>query len=316
MEKLAEAYTLAYEAAYSSVSGQYSLWEEAAEVVATSAGTINTALDSQITYWQNYNSNLQSLTDRSKDIEGLGDMIASFADGSTDSVNAVAGMATATDEELAAMVADWQTLQAEQDKVATSIAELTANFNAEMDALQTALADDIAAMNLSEEAAASGKYTIEGFIGGATDMLPQVQAAYARIAQAAMAAIDSTLDINSPSREMEYRAEMTWAGYIKQTREMEPEVMNAMSEAANLGVQAAEAQALMNPVRAEAIIARSADMGNGSSQLPPIQVSITVEGDASADTAENLKAATGEVIEAVLEAIDERDQDRQRRSYS
>ena len=31
-------------------------------------------------------------------------MIASFADGSTDSVNAVAGMASATDEELAAMV--------------------------------------------------------------------------------------------------------------------------------------------------------------------------------------------------------------------
>ncbi len=316
MQELAEAYTLAYEAAYSSVSGQYALWDEAAEVVATSAGTINTAIDSQITYWQNYNSNLQSLTDRSKDIEGLSDMIASFADGSTDSVNAVAGMATATDEELAAMVADWQALQEEQDKVATSIAELTAGFNAEMDALQTALADDIAAMNLSEEAAASGKYTIEGFIGGATDMLPQVQAAYARIAQAAMAAIDSTLDINSPSREMEYRAEMTWAGYIKQTREMEPEVMSAMSEAANLGVQAAEAQTLMTPVRAETIIARYADTGNGSSQLPPIQVSITVEGDASVDTAETLKAATGEVIEAVLEAIDERDQDRQRRSYS
>ena len=316
MEALAEAYTLAYNAAYESVSGQYSLWDEAAEVVATSAGTINTALDSQITYWQNYNSNLQSLTDRSKDIEGLSDMIASFADGSTDSVNAVAGMATATDEELAAMVSDWQTLQAEQDKVATSIAELTADFNAEMDALQTALANDIAAMNLSEEAAASGKYTIEGFIGGATDMLPQVQAAYARIAQAAMSAIDSTLDINSPSREMEYRAEMTWAGYIKQTREMEPEVMSAMSEAANLGVQAAEAQTLMNPVRAETILERSADTGNGSSQLPPIQVSITVEGDASADTAESLKAATGEVIEAVLEAINERDQDRQRRSYS
>ncbi len=316
MEKLAEAYTLAYEAAYSSVSGQYSLWEEAAEVVATSAGTINTALDSQITYWQNYNSNLQSLTDRSKDIEGLSDMIASFADGSTDSVNAVAGMATATDEELTAMVADWQALQEEQDKVATSIAELTAAFNEEMDVLQTALADDITAMNLSEEAATSGKYTIEGFIDGATDMLPQVQAAYARIAQAAMAAIDSTLDINSPSREMEYRAEMTWAGYINQTREMEPEVMSAMSEAANLGVQAAEVQALMNPVRTEAVIARSADTGNGSSQLPPIQVSITVEGDASADTAENLKAATGEVIEAVLEAIDDRDQDRQRRLYS
>lgn len=105
---LTEAYTEAYNAAYESVSGQYQLWDEAAAVVATSAGSINSALESQIAYWQNYNTNLQSLTERSADIEGLSDVIASFADGSSESVNAVAGMASATDEELAAMVANWR----------------------------------------------------------------------------------------------------------------------------------------------------------------------------------------------------------------
>lgn len=191
MEALAEAYTEAYNAAYESVSGQYSLWDKASTVVATSAYTINSAIDSQITYWQDYNSNLTSLGDRSKDIEGLSDMIASFADGSTESVKAIAGMSAATDEELTAMVADWQILQEEQKAVSESIAELTNNFTAEMDRLQSELAADIEAMNLSEEAASSGRSTIQGFINAANQMLPQVQSAYQRIANAARAALSS-----------------------------------------------------------------------------------------------------------------------------
>ena len=59
---LVTAYTEAYDAALESISGQYQLWDEAAGVVATSAGTINSALESQITYWQDYNANLQTLT--------------------------------------------------------------------------------------------------------------------------------------------------------------------------------------------------------------------------------------------------------------
>ena len=72
MSALTEAYNEAYGAALDSISGQYALWDEAAKVVETSAGSINNALESQITYWQDYNANLQSLTERSADIEGLG----------------------------------------------------------------------------------------------------------------------------------------------------------------------------------------------------------------------------------------------------
>lgn len=320
MEALAEAYTLAYEAAYSSVSGQYSVWDEAAKVVATSASTINTALDSQITYWQNYNSNLQSLTDRSKDIEGLSDMIASFADGSTDSVNAVAGMAIATDEELAAIVADWQTLQAEQDKVATSIAELSTNFTAEMEVLKTQLERDIEEMDLSDDAATSAKYTIQGFINGATDMLPQVQAAYAQVARAAMDAIDSTLDINSPSKEMEYRAEMTWAGYINQTREMEPEVMNAMSEAAGAGADATDIQLMT--FAPQLIAALSGYKGAATEAVSSyhaapvsIQVSFQITGDATADVVDALDRYGDEFAERVLAVVEEAGIDATRRGY-
>ncbi len=319
---LAEAYTRAYNAALESVQGQYAIWDEAAEVVATSAGTINLALDSQVTYWQNYNTNLQSLSERSKDIEGLSDMIASFADGSTDSVNAVAGMANATNEELAAMVEDWQNLQAEQKKAADSIAELTKNLDEEMAALQQSLADDIAAMDLSEEAVASGKNTIQGFIDGANDMLPQVNAAYARIAQAASAALEANLIGNSISGNGTglngYAGGTHYAERgVAIVGEKGPELVffnggeqvmtaaetsTAIAEASSFNVMPAEAQAFTDTV-------------NQSPNLPPIQVSVTVEGNASPDTVENLKDAAGDLIEAVLEAIDDRERDRLRRAY-
>lgn len=241
---LVTAYTDAYDAALESISGQYQLWDEAAGVVATSAGTINSALESQIIYWQNYNANLQTLTERSADIEGLSEMIATFADGSEESVNAIAGMAGATDEQLATMVANWQTLQSEQEAAAGSVADLKTDFTATMDELQSELAADIEAMDLGPEAAESGKATIQGFITGAEGMLPQVQAAYSRIAQAAIDAIDAKLDIHSPSRVMEEKADMTWAGYIQETEALEPDVAEAMSSAAGAGFDAFSAEEL------------------------------------------------------------------------
>ena len=185
MAALAEAYNEAYTAALDSISGQYNLWDEAAAVVETSAGSINNALESQITYWDNYNQNLESLRERTADIEGLSDVIASFADGSEDSVNAIAGMASASDEDLAAMVANWQELQQAQADASQSIADLKTDFSNQTDELQSDLAADIEAMDLGDEATAAGRATIQGYIDAASDMLPQVKSAYANLARAA-----------------------------------------------------------------------------------------------------------------------------------
>ena len=209
---LSTAYAEAYDAALESISGQYQLWDEAAGVVATSAGSINSALESQITYWQNYNANLQTLTERSSDIAGLSEMIASFADGSQESVNAIAGMAGATDEQLATMVSNWKALQAEQKAAAGSVADLKTDFTAAMDELLAELVADIEAMDLGQAAEDSARATILGYVNGAEEMLPQVQAAYSRVAQAAIDAVDAKLEIHSPSRVMEEKANMTWAG--------------------------------------------------------------------------------------------------------
>lgn len=327
---LATAYTEAYDAALESISGQYQLWDEAAGVVATSAGTINSALESQITYWQDYNANLQTLTERSADIEGLSEMIASFADGSEESVNAIAGMAGATDEQLATMVANWQTLQTEQEAAAGSVADLKTDFTATMDELQAELAADIEAMDLGTEAAESGKATIQGFVSGAEAMLPQVQAAYSRIAQAAIDAIDAKLEIHSPSRVMEEKADMTWAGYIKETEALQPDVAEAMSGMAGAGVEAFSAEEiqavgiapqlmayLASYQAGNAISAESGAGGGGGSIVIYFEPQYDLAGVTNAAELEAILAAHDEDMrELILEVLQEAGVDAARRAYT
>ena len=327
---LVTAYTEAYDAALESISGQYQLWDEAAGVVATSAGTINSALESQITYWQDYNANLQTLTERSADIEGLSEMIASFADGSEESVNAIAGMAGATDEQLATMVANWQTLQTEQEAAAGSVADLKTDFTATMDELQAELAADIEAMDLGAEAAASGKATIQGFVSGAEAMLPQVQAAYSRIAQAAIDAIDAKLEIHSPSRVMEEKADMTWAGYIKETEALQPDVAEAMSGMAGAGVEAFSAEEiqavgiapqlmayLASYQAGNAISAESGAGGGGGSIVIYFEPQYDLAGVTNAAELEAILAAHDEDMrELILEVLQEAGVDAARRAYT
>ena len=185
MAELSAAYGEAYKAAAESIVGQYDLWDKADKVVATSAASINKNLEGQAEYWRNYNANLAGLTERTGEIDGLREMLASFADGSSESVNAVAGMAKATDKELEKMVASWTALQEEQGLVAGSLAEIETDFEKSMAAIQTELTEAVTAMDLSDEAAQSGKSTLEGFISGSESMLPAVIAAYGRISQAA-----------------------------------------------------------------------------------------------------------------------------------
>lgn len=327
---LVTAYTEAYDAALESISGQYQLWDEAAGVVATSAGTINSALESQITYWQDYNANLQTLTERSADIEGLSEMIASFADGSEESVNAIAGMAGATDEQLATMVANWQTLQTEQEAAAGSVADLKTDFTATMDELQAELAADIEAMDLGAEAAASGRATIQGFVSGAEGMLPQVQAAYSRIAQAAIDAIDAKLEIHSPSRVMEEKADMTWAGYIKETEALQPDVAEAMSGMAGAGVEAFSAEEiqavgiapqlmayLASYQASNAISAEGGAGGGGGSIVIYFEPQYDLAGVTNAAELEAILAAHDEDMrELILEVLQEAGVDAARRAYT
>lgn len=162
--ELGEAYHEVKDAAQSSIEGQYKLWDEAAIVIATDIQTINTALETQLAYWSDYNTDLANLIARSDDIDGLGDVIATFADGSADSVNAIAGMARASDDELRKMVENWQKVKAQQEETSESLAQLETDFDDTLAIMQSDLESAIDDMNLGDESAEAAKSTIDAYI--------------------------------------------------------------------------------------------------------------------------------------------------------
>lgn len=212
-EKLVEAYNTAYDAAEKSIGGQYEIWDKASSVSATSVDTLNKNLESQTTYWQDYNTNLDTLREKAGSIEGLSDMVAGFADGSKESVDAIAGMAQAAQDgggKLETMVKNWQDLQQAQKDASGALADLTTDFSSKMDELAQKAGDTVDELDMSAEAAKNGKATVQAFIDSASNMLPDVQTAYAKIGTTAANALQSKLDkANTSGRSQKTGAQAT-----------------------------------------------------------------------------------------------------------
>ncbi len=309
VEALQQAYQEAYKAAAESVQGQYALWQQADSIVATSASSINSNLQGQITHWQTYNDNLASLRDRAGDIEGLTEMIGSFADGSSDSVNAVAGMAAASDEELAAMVESWNKLREEQNKAAEDIADFRTGFSETMDAISGDLEATIDDMDLGTEAAEAGRATIQGFIDGATGMLPTVQSAYSQLGYAALAALSRNMQNNNSvasSRRMS-----GFSRYASGTTSAETGLALVGEEGPEF-VMMHGGEAVLNAADTHSAIEA---MTSTSDSSVPVQVNITVEGDVNDGVMERLETYGEEFAAQVRAVIREDNINAQRGAY-
>lgn len=340
---LVEAYNDAYDAAYKSISGQYALWDEADDVVATSADSINKALESQATYWSDYNTNLLSLRDRTSEIEGLSEVIASFADGSNESVNAIAGMASASDDDLRRMVENWKAVQEEQEAASGAIADLKTDFTNTMDELQQEMEADIEALDLSADAAAAAKLTVQGYINGSLGMLPQVRSAYQQLASAAISALGGSTpstNVRKPGNSVKSyayasgtkNADTGWAlvgefgpemvyfgGGEKVFTAAETAAMrdNASADMAQVSMLSPEFMSLMAArSRQEALAPVAADLhGSTGAESRSVEMVFRFEGTPSAETVEQLRQASDEIVERVMDELDERDRDADRRHY-
>lgn len=308
VEAITQAYNDAYDSAQESIRGQYSLWQEADSIIATSASSINTNLQGQITHWQTYNENLASLRERTGDIEGLSDLIGSFADGSADSVNAIAGMAAASDEDLTAMVANWKKLREEQDKAAEDIADFRTGFSEFMDAISADLENAVDGMDYGTEAAAAGRATIQGFIDGATGMLPTVQQAYSQLGSAALAALNRNGYYNDsfPNRRMS-----GFSRYASGTTSAEAGLALVGEEGPEF-VMMHGGEAVLNAADTHSAIEA---MTATSDSAVPVQVNITVEGDVNDGVMDRLESYGEEFAEHVRAVIREDNINAQRGAY-
>ena len=205
LQSLCEEYDAAYEAALQSIQGQYSLWDEVEDVAAMSSQSIQDALQSQIDYWNSYNENMASLTERASDIEGLSDMLASLADGSEESAAMLAGMESMNDADLSAVVQQYTDLQTAQSETAASVADLETEFSEKLANMQTEMEDMVDGMDLSAEAKANAKATMDAYVS-------EIQAGVAK----AQTAIDSLNFANNTLGSGGYH------GYATGTLDAEP----------------------------------------------------------------------------------------------
>ncbi len=213
IEELCQAYDEAYEAALESFEGQYGLFDEASmksdDYRNATVSNAQKALESQLSYWENYSANIDTLKEQSAESLGVSEenyqalmsyvqdgseqaaglaesMARALEEGNTEAVTVLAntlGEVTAKQEELAGKTADWQ----------TDFTEKMRQYEEEMQGI----ARD---MDLSNEARESAAATITAYadqILVGKDGAVKAAESVSRAVAAALSSADTTVHIKT-----------------------------------------------------------------------------------------------------------------------
>lgn len=340
--ELQEAYDQAYQSALSSLGGQFTLWDDLdtklADVEQHTVTQMTDSLAKQTEYWQEYNQNLDTLASKADSIQGLDQMIASFADGSADSVSAIASMASSSDADLQLMVDNWLEVQEAQKSAAEQLAQFQADFDEQMDNLTQTLKDTVAEMDLTQDAANRGKEAIEAFIAAAEAKQPAVASAFAQLRRTADSALQGAVvtapatgyasgtDSATPGAHWvgEDGPELMWmrgGEKIMNAQQSREYAAAVSSQEYQMAAQAASGThsavyGQSGVYRAEASPAQMAGGSSGPVSLSP-QVVINVNGNADADALEQIQDyLDGEFMDKLSDWYEDMQTEQRRRAYT
>lgn len=198
VQALTEAYADAYDEALERFSGQFGLFDEAKADAEATVAAAQEALNTQLSFWQGYAANIAALKEISAEDLGVTQenynaLMEYVRSGTPEAAGLAADMVKAVNDGNTQALTDLANTLGEisesQEEAAGDVAEWTTGLNEQMDQLIQDMEEDIAALDMSEEAAESGRATVQAYIDQAAGMLPQVQAAYAGVARAASAAL-------------------------------------------------------------------------------------------------------------------------------
>lgn len=200
MQVLTDAYDAAYEAAYTSISGQFELWDTAPKVAQRTVDELLAAMQSQTAYWTDYSSNLDTILAYSGQIDGLGDVVSDLGTGSQDAVEFSAAIAQALrdgDIELVKnLTQEYRNLKTAQDEASNKFADVETGYSDRVLEMAKEIASGIEELDIDQAAYDLGSLAIEQFISGADDQLPFVQEAYGLIGFAAYEALHGAFDLS------------------------------------------------------------------------------------------------------------------------
>lgn len=226
MEEAQAAYDKTYEAARSSLDGQFSEWDKVENKTKTSVQEMIAAKQSQIEYFKNYTSNFNALI--SRNIDGVNELAATFADGSMESASALEALRTATDAEIEEIIAAMRETGQLKDILAGNFADAA-----------TAARGQLNPNAFYELGVNCG----EGYARGIESMAGRVGAAAARLSAAGQGSLARSDMIKSPSKKYMRLGKYDGEGFALGFERSIPLVTRAssrLSEAAYASIQRAQ----------------------------------------------------------------------------
>ena len=226
MEEAQAAYDKTYEAARSSLDGQFSEWDKVENKTKTSVQEMIAAKQSQIEYFKNYTSNFNALI--SRNIDGVNELAATFADGSMESAAALEALRTATDAEIEEIIAAMRETGQLKDILAGNFADAA-----------TAAKGQLNPNGFYELGVNCG----EGYARGIESMAGRVGAAAARLSAAGQRSLARSDMIQSPSKKYMRLGKYDGEGFALGFEKSIPLVTRAssrLSEAAYASIQRAQ----------------------------------------------------------------------------
>lgn len=226
MEEAQAAYDKTYEAARSSLDGQFGEWDKVENKTKTSVQEMIAAKKSQIEYFKNYTSNFNALT--SRNIDGVNELAATFADGSMESAAALEALRTATDAEIEEIIAAMRETGQLKDILAGNFADATTAAKGQLN---------------PNEFYELGVNCGEGYARGIESMAGRVGAAAARLSAAGQGSLARSDMIQSPSKKYMRLGKYDGEGFALGFEKSIPLVTRAssrLSEAAYASIQRAQ----------------------------------------------------------------------------
>jgi chromosome segregation ATPase len=227
---LQTAYNEAYKAAYDSITSQIGLWEEMDNSVIKSAAEIQKALESQMRWLDNYNTNLTKLSKRQ--VEGVDELVKSLSDGSTESAAILAGLSIASDEEISKIIKSMKRVNEGKDSLSHTMAEALTDFDKKIEDLSEKTSGAVNALNNKAAAQEAALDTMKGYIDQILKMIPDLEKTYRKAARAANQAYRDELDMHSPSRKAMEASADYFEGLILGAERKQAELERTFAEAA------------------------------------------------------------------------------------
>lgn len=200
LKTLQKEYDEAYKSAYSSMSGQFKLFEDASDKIKQmqagykgGAKGMTSGLESQQKYIEEYTANFTAaqakLAEAGVSAETAQQILSGLSDGSAESGAALESIANGSTEDAQKLAKAYEDLNTAKETYASTVAEMETNFSESMAALAAELQSTVADMDKSSEAATAAKATLDAYVNAADGYVGIAAAKYGAVAAAAVAAL-------------------------------------------------------------------------------------------------------------------------------